>query len=84
MVDDAGSNSPWGSTEKTGASAYDTSTVTGVPGFAPTGTISYTFWANGSCANTGAAGSALSLGSKSTTEGPLAAGSYSFEADVQR
>ena len=31
-----------------GASAYDASTVTGVAGVAPTGTISYTFWANGS------------------------------------
>ncbi len=81
VVDDAGSNSPWSGTEKTGASAYDTSTVTGVAGIAPTGTISYTFWSNGTCANTGAgAGTNLSLGSKSTTEGPLAAGSYSFEA----
>ena len=81
VVDDAGTNSPWGSTETTGASAYDTSTVTGVAGFAPTGRISYTFWSNGTCANTGAgAGTNLSLGSKSTTEGPLAAGSYSFEA----
>ncbi len=80
-VDDAATNNPWSGTEKTGASAYDTSTVTGVAGIAPTGTISYTFWANGTCANTGtAAGSTLSLGTKSTTEGPLAAGSYSFQA----
>ena len=80
-VDDAATNNPWSGTEKTGASAYDTSTVTGVAGIAPTGTISYTFWANGTCANTGTnAGAALALGSKSTTEGPLAAGSYSFAA----
>ena len=81
MVDDAGTNSPWGSTEKTGASAYDTSTVTGVAGIAPTGTISYTFWTNGTCTNHRVeCREHLSLGSKSTTEGPLAAGSYSFEA----
>ena len=50
-VDDAATNNPWSGTEKAGASAYDTSTVTGVAGIAPTGTISYTFWANGTCAN---------------------------------
>jgi hypothetical protein len=80
VVDDAATNNPWSGNEKTGASAYDTSTVTGVAGIAPTGTISYTFWANGTCVNAGTgAGTALSLGSKSTTEGPLGAGAYSFE-----
>ena len=55
--------------------------MTGVAGIAPTGTITYTFWTNGTCANTGSdAGSSQSLGSSSSIEGPLAAGSYSFEA----
>jgi len=64
----------------TGGSAYDTSTVTGA-----TGTVSYLFWTNGDCgvsedvAGTHA-GTALALGAHSSAEGPLAAGSYSFEA----
>jgi hypothetical protein len=65
-----------------GGSVYDTSTVT----TGATGTVSYEFWANGDCgvsehvAGTDA-GTALALGSHSNTEGPLTAGSYSFEAD---
>ena len=31
--------------ETTNASAYDTSTVTGVNGFTPTGTVTYTYFA---------------------------------------
>ncbi|HET9780302.1 MAG TPA: Ig-like domain-containing protein [Candidatus Dormibacteraeota bacterium] len=63
-------------------SVYDTSNVTHVGGLTPTGTISYTFWSNNSCTGTGvAAGTNLPLGSKSATEGPLAAGSYSFKAN---
>jgi hypothetical protein len=58
-------------------SAYDTSTVTA----GATGTVSYTFYSNGTCNGTGtAAGTGLALGTKSSTEGPLTAGSYSFEA----
>ena len=80
-VFDAGTSSPWAGGETTGASAYDTSMVTGVAGVTPTGTVSYTFWADTNCANTGSdAGTNLSLGSASSTQGPLAAGSYSFEA----
>jgi hypothetical protein len=52
-----------------------------VDGIAPTGTVSYVFWSNATCASTGSdAGTALALGSQSSTEGPLAAGSYSFQA----
>jgi hypothetical protein len=82
IVFDAGTNAAWSGTEQTGASAYDTSSVSGqVDGIAPTGTVSYTFWSNGTCASTGSdAGSLLALGSHSSTEGPLAAGSYSFKA----
>ena len=85
-VDDAATNSAWGGSEVTGASAYDTSTVNGeVGGIAPTGTVSYTYWNDADCgvsessAGTGA-GSDLALGTQSSTEGPLGAGSYSFEA----
>ena len=52
-------------------SVYDTSVVTHVGGLTPTGTISYTFWSNNSCTGTGvAAGTNLSLGTRSSTKGP--------------
>jgi hypothetical protein len=65
-----------------GGSVYDTSTVT----TGATGTVSYEFWANGDCGVSEHiagidAGTALALGSHSSVEGPLTAGSYSFEAD---
>jgi hypothetical protein len=65
----------------TGGSAYDTSTVTA----GATGTVSYKFWNNGDCgvsedvAGTDA-GTGLALGSHSSAQGPLTAGSYSFDA----
>ena len=52
-----------------GESVYDTYTLSGAQPFAFTGTVSYTF-------NGGAAGS----GAQSTTEGPLQAGGYAFQA----
>ena len=68
--------------EGTGSSAYDTSAITGeVDAVAPTGTVSYTYFTNSTCtAGSTPAGSTLALGSHSTTEGPLATGSYGFEA----
>ncbi|MGA8666477.1 MAG: hypothetical protein WB804_06380, partial [Candidatus Dormiibacterota bacterium] len=45
-VDDALTNGPWDGTEQTGASAYDTAGVGGVAGFAPTGSVTYDFFAN--------------------------------------
>ncbi len=64
-----------------GGSAYDTSTVT----TGAKGTVRYLFWTNGDCGvrEDGAgtrAGTALALSSHSSAEGPLTAGSYSFEA----
>jgi hypothetical protein len=64
-----------------GRSVYDTSTVTA----GATGSVSYRFWTNGDCGVSehvaGAdAGTALALGTHSSAEGPLTAGSYSFEA----
>lgn len=86
-VMDVANNGVWGG-ETSGASAYDTATVAPNPNFAnaptPTGTISYTFFTNGSCSTAAgpgtAAGTHLALGTKSSNEGPLAAGSYSFQA----
>jgi hypothetical protein len=83
-VDDAASNSPWGGTETTGASAYDTATVSGVNGAVPTGTVTYSFFTNGSCSETAASTDQVALSNgdvpDSSATGPLAAGSYSFQA----
>jgi hypothetical protein len=85
-VDDAANNSAWSGSEVTGSSAYDTSTVNGeAGGIAPTGTVSYTYWNDGDCgvsedAAGTSAGSDLSLGTQSSTEGPLPEGTYSFQA----
>ncbi len=84
-VFDAATNAAWTSTETTGAGAYDTAAVTGVTGFTPTGTVTYTYFTNGTCTDPGAAaGSGLIAGNgsipHSITEGPLPAASYSFEA----
>ncbi|MGD0389906.1 MAG: SpaA isopeptide-forming pilin-related protein, partial [Tepidisphaeraceae bacterium] len=73
-IDDAVSNGT--PTGVAGESVYDTATVTGqVAGFA-IGTISYTF-------QTGS-GTPVAAGSGTTsnTEGPLATGSYNFQASV--
>ena len=81
-VDDASTHATWTGSEGTGASAYDTSSVTGeVDDIAPTGSISYSYFANSDCGGAGAAaGTDLALGAHSSTEGPLATGSYSFDA----
>ena len=86
MVTDASNSSAWSGSEVTGSSAYDTSTVNGeVDGVPPTGTVSYTYWNDGDCgvsedAAGTSAGSDLSLGTQSSTEGPLPEGTYSFQA----
>src|SRR5438445_698404 len=85
VVFDAATNAAWSGTETTGASAYDTASVSTSDGFTATGTVSYTFFANGGCSGSGTGAGAPSLtatGSvpNSSTEGPLAAGSYSSRA----
>src|SRR5262249_52609193 len=86
VVFDAGTKAPWAGTETTGASAYDTASVTTSDTIVATGTVSYTFFPNGACtAGTGTAAGTVSLTStgavpQSSTEGPLKAGSYSFQA----
>jgi hypothetical protein len=84
-VFDASTNATWSGTESPGASAYDTAAVTASGTVVPTGTVAYTFFANGTCSGTGTSAGTVTLtasGSvpKSGTEGPLAAGSYSFQA----
>src|SRR6202034_800698 len=71
-------------TEVAGASFHDTSTVVGASG-AATGTVTYSFFADGTCAGTPVSTDAVTIAGSgavpnSTTTGALAAGSYSFEA----
>ncbi len=85
VVFDAATNTAWAGTEKTGASAYDTATVTGAGGVTPTGTVTYTFFTNNACTGTGVSAGTVTLTGagavpNSNTQGPLAAGSYSFRA----
>ncbi|HEV2414630.1 MAG TPA: Ig-like domain repeat protein, partial [Candidatus Dormibacteraeota bacterium] len=84
-VFDAATNAPWSGTETTGASAYDTASVSTSDGFVATGTVTYTFYGNGSCTGSGTSAGTVTLTASgavpnSSTEGPLQAGSYSFQA----
>jgi hypothetical protein len=66
-----------------GTSVTDQATVTGTGAGSPTGTVTFTFFANGTCAGTGSPAGTGTLASgvaTSSSEGPLLAGSYSFEA----
>jgi hypothetical protein len=68
---------------ETGATAYDTATVTG-SGFTPTGTLTYSFFENGTCANTATSTDQVTLAAgivpPSLTTAPLSGGSYSYRA----
>jgi hypothetical protein len=86
-VEDAATSSPWSGTEVAGASAYANSTVSPVGssgGPTPTGTVTYTIFSSGTCSGPPLGNSVVSLVSgavpKSSTFGPLATGTYSFEA----
>jgi hypothetical protein len=86
QVDDAATSSPWSGTEVTGASAYASSTVSPASGGgpAPTGSVAYTLYGNGTCSG----GSlftfteSLSSGSvpNSASTAPLSRGTYFFQA----
>ncbi len=83
-VDDAGTSTPWAGTEVTGASAYDTATVSGSGRFTPTGSVTYSFFTNSSCSGSPSTTQKVTLNSgavpNSSTVGPLATASYSFDA----
>jgi hypothetical protein len=69
----------------TGRSVHDSATVTGTPpAFTPTGTVSFTWFTNGTCAGDGTSAGTVALvngvADPSTAEGPLTPGSYSFDA----
>jgi hypothetical protein len=65
-----------------GTSVTDQATVSGSAG-TPTGTVTFTFFTSGNCTTGGAAGSPVTLSggvATSASQGPLGAGSYSFQA----
>ncbi len=64
-----------------GSVVHDHSFVTPADGTgAPTGTVAYSFWTNGTCSGDPVRSTTVALGSQSPSEGPLAAGDYSFAA----
>jgi hypothetical protein len=67
-----------------GTSMHDKATVSGIAAFTPTGTVTFTFYNNGSCEGTGTDAGTVALvagvAHPSSAFGPLAAGSYSFKA----
>ena len=68
-----------------GATVNDFATVTGTGNVAPTGTVAFTFYSTVDCSGTGVNAGTASLNSSgnavSNNEGPLTAGSYSFQAN---
>ncbi|HXQ43585.1 MAG TPA: Ig-like domain repeat protein, partial [Acidimicrobiales bacterium] len=65
-----------------GSTVTDLATVTGAAGTS-TGTVTFTYFTNGTCATTGTSAGTISLvagSASSNSEGPLVAGSYSFQA----
>jgi hypothetical protein len=84
VVDDATLNAAWNGDEVTGASAYDTSSVTGIGGFTPTGTVLYSFFTNATCAATASTTDSVTISAgvapHSTATGALGGGAYSFQA----
>jgi RHS repeat-associated protein/uncharacterized repeat protein (TIGR01451 family) len=78
VIKDAANNGT--PTDALGESVYDTSTVSGNGNIAPTGSITYYFYTNSTATGTPIYQRTFALGSNSDTQGPLAAGSYSFVA----
>jgi hypothetical protein len=85
-VFDAATNAAWTGSESTGSSAYDTATIGHtIPGFIPTGTVTYDYFGSGTCSGPVAATNTVTLNAdgtvpKSPTQGPLGAGTYYFDA----
>ncbi|HXY26956.1 MAG TPA: Ig-like domain repeat protein [Acidimicrobiales bacterium] len=83
-VKDNATGSPWTGAEKPGAVAYNTATVNPVGGIAPTGTVTYSFFTNGSCTapalttQVGAALSSSGVAANSNPTSSLNQGGYSY------
>ena len=85
VIMNAAGNTPVTGPLPAGSSVFDTATVAGVAGVTPTGTVTYTFFTNGTCSVPGSSAPPVTLNANGTvppsgTHGPLAAGSYSFQA----
>jgi hypothetical protein len=83
-VYDAGTSAPWSGSEVATASAYDTASFAGDGTTTPTGTVTYTFFVNGSC-SVGGSSQTVNLNSDgsvpaSSDNSGLGAGSYSYDA----
>ncbi len=85
VVDDVATGAARSGTEVASASAYDTAAVSPVGNLAPTGTVTYSLFAGGSCAGTATSTQQVTLSAGSVPNslptGPLAVGAYSFRAD---
>ena len=87
-VFDAATKSAWTGTEVTGAAAFDTDAVSTATATttsaAPTGTVTYQLFNNGTCALPAAQSQSVTLSAgkvpNSATSAPLAAGTYSYLA----
>ena len=81
VVDDAATSAPWLGTETAGSSAFDTATVSGS---SPTGTLTYSLFANGTCACAAVSTQTVTLSGgtvpTSNATGPLNPRTYSFSA----
>jgi hypothetical protein len=72
-----------------GTTVHDSATVTGIPGLVPTGSVTFTFYtASDQCTGASVGAGTVTLNASgvahpSTSQGPLAAGSYSFRASYR-
>jgi hypothetical protein len=83
VLKDRATGQRWSGNETTGAAAYDTATVTGTAGVVPTGTVTYTFFHNGSCQGSGSTETvtlADGVPPDATSTEALGAGGYSYDA----
>ena len=83
VLEDGATGQPWSGNEATGATATDTATVSVTDGPVPTGTLTYTFFTNGSCQGSGTSETVTlvaGLPPDATTTEPLGAGAYSYDA----
>ena len=83
-VFDASTNAAWTGTESSGASAYDTSSVSGSGSATPTGTVTYSFFYSSDCTATPYNTQTVTLSSgkvpNSATTAALDEGNYAFDA----
>jgi hypothetical protein len=83
VANDTTGQTPTG-TERAGTSFHDFAAVAGLGGFTVTGSITYSFFGNGNCTAPASWTQVVSLSAgaspASRSTGPLAAGSYSFQA----